>query len=458
MKLFGNRKGAEHIAARKTEKKTGGLKRWQRVTIIVAAIVLVLGGTALAVYKVNVKPPVKQPEPVETEPLPEEETVKKPTVYVPATEVDEETGEETEVETEVPASHRAGVYNILIAGTDGDGYRTDTIIVAHLDENTHEVALMSVPRDTAVMNGNGGLMKINSVYANGKEEGMERLERRLSSLLGFEMDGYVLVNLDAFVKVVDLVGGVTVNVPQDMYYSDPSQDLLIDLKAGEQKLDGKQAMGLVRFRKGYASQDIQRTKVQQEFLKALAKQCLSLENLTAAKLKEYAEIFEENVVTDLSVGNMLYFAQQLMKCDFDAMKTYTIEGEGAMINGVSYYPLYASSIVKIVNESFNPYDVDLTVANVNVVTPEVARTYQKPAEPVTPTEPEQPDETEDPENPGNPENPDETQTPETPETPENPDGTETPENPDETNPEQPETPETPEQSGPDDTIGTDFWN
>lgn len=75
---------------------------------------------------------------------------------------------------------------------------------------------------------------------------------------------------------------------------------------------------------------------------------------------------------------MLYFAQQLMKCDFDAMKTYTIEGEGAMINGVSYYPLYASSIVKIVNESFNPYDVDLTVANVNVVTPEVARTFQKP--------------------------------------------------------------------------------
>ena len=214
MKLFGNRKGAEHIAARKTEKKTGGLKRWQRVTIIVAAIVLVLGGTALAVYKVNVKPPVKQPEPVETEPLPEEETVKKPTVYVPATEVDEETGEETEIETEVPASHRAGVYNILIAGTDGDGYRTDTIIVAHLDENTHEVALMSVPRDTAVMNGNGGLMKINSVYANGKEEGMERLERRLSSLLGFEMDGYVLVNLDAFIKIVDLVGGVTVNVPR----------------------------------------------------------------------------------------------------------------------------------------------------------------------------------------------------------------------------------------------------
>ena len=417
MKLFGNRKGAEHIAARKTEKKTGGLKRWQRVTIIVAAIVLVLGGTALAVYKVNVKPPVKQPEPVETEPLPEEETVKKPTVYVPATEVDEETGEETEVETEVPASHRAGVYNILIAGTDGDGYRTDTIIVAHLDENTHEVALMSVPRDTAVMNGNGGLMKINSVYANGKEEGMERLERRLSSLLGFEMDGYVLVNLDAFVKVVDLVGGVTVNVPQDMYYSDPSQDLLIDLKAGEQKLDGKQAMGLVRFRKGYATQDIQRTQTQQQFLKALAKQCLSVSSLT--KLREFADIFSQYVTTNLTTGNMVWFGKELLSCDFDNMKTYTAEGEGAMINGASYYPLYAGKLLSVVNEAFNPYDTPISAGSLTVITPETAYSYQKQTDPApeipeTPEAAEAPDETpdlpaedpaEDPADPVQPEQP-----------------------------------------------------
>ena len=417
MKLFGNRKGAEHIAARKTEKKTGGLKRWQRVTIIVAAIVLVLGGTALAVYKVNVKPPVKQPEPVETEPLPEEETVKKPTVYVPATEVDEETGEETEIETEVPASHRVGVYNILIAGTDGDGYRTDTIIVAHLDENTHEVALMSVPRDTAVMNGNGGLMKINSVYANGKEEGMERLERRLSSLLGFEMDGYVLVNLDAFIKIVDLVGGVTVNVPQDMYYSDPSQNLLIDLKAGEQKLDGKQAMGLVRFRKGYATQDIQRTQTQQQFLKALAKQCLSVSSLT--KLREFADIFSQYVTTNLTTGNMVWFGKELLSCDFDNMKTYTAEGEGAMINGASYYPLYAGKLLSVVNEAFNPYDTPISAGSLTVITPETAYSYQKQADPApeipeTPEAAEAPDETpdlpvedpaEDPADPVQPEQP-----------------------------------------------------
>ena len=76
----------------------------------------------------------------------------------------------------------------------------------------------------------------------------------------------MLVNLEAFRETVDLVGGVEFDVPQDMYYQDPTQNLHIDLKAGKQLLDGEKAMELVRFRKGYASQDIQRTKVQQEFL------------------------------------------------------------------------------------------------------------------------------------------------------------------------------------------------
>ena len=448
MKLFGNKKRAEH------EAQSSGIwrswKSWQKAAVIAVLVLAALSGVALGVYKSYVRPPErKQPEPVQTEPQPEPAREEAPTVYVPAEEEDVEPEEQPEVLTEVPASHRAGVYNILIAGTDGDGYRTDTIIVAHLDENTHEVALMSVPRDTAVMNGDNGLMKINAVYAGGKEEGMERLERRLSSLLGFEMDGYVLVNLDAFVKIVDTIGGVTVNVPQDMYYSDPSQNLLIDLKAGVQTLDGTQAMGLVRFRKGYASQDIQRTKVQQDFLKALAKQCLSIENLSLSVIQEYAKIFDEYVVTDLTVGNMIYYGQQLMKCDFDEMKTYTIEGEGAMINGVSYYPLYATSIVKIVNESFNPYDTDITAANVNVVTPEVARTFQKAAqtqpaeEPEQSEQPQEPDTT-DPDAPKEPENPDTPDAPDTPDVPETPD-------PGTTEPTEPTQP-----SEPDD--GTDFWS
>ena len=252
-------------------------------------------------------------------------------------------------------------------------------MIAHLDVNTHETALLSIPRDTVVPRSDGGIMKINSVYNGGKEAGMERLETRLAAMLGFEMDGYVLVDLEAFQKTVDLIGGVRFDVPQDMYYVDASQDLSIDLKQGEQLLNGEQAMGLVRYRKGYASQDIQRTKVQQDFLKALAKQCVKIGNLT--KLQEFAEIFVTYVTTDMTVGNMLYYAQELLKCDFDAMKSYTAEGEGMMINGISYYPLYAGKLLSIVNESFNPYDAAIMQENISLITPDVAGTYQKPAEP-----------------------------------------------------------------------------
>ena len=423
-----------HFEAPREKRRLTGK---QKGIIGIVLALAVLAGVATGIYQTLVKPPEK-PQPVQeetqdanTQPEPE---VKKPTIKHVVTKVDEQTGEEVEEETELPASHQTGVYNILICGTDDDGYRTDTIIVAHLNETTHDVALMSVPRDTVVLNGSGGIMKINSVYAGGGADGMARLSKRLGAMLGFELDGYVLVNLEAFRETVNLVGGVEFDVPQDMYYNDPSQNLHIDLKAGRQTLDGEKAMELVRFRKGYASQDIQRTKVQQEFLRALAKKVLSVSSLT--KLKEFADVFSTYVTTDLTVGNMLYFAQSLMKCDFDAMKTYTLEGEGAMINGVSYYPLYAGKLVQVVNESFNPYDAPVTLDTVSVITPDLARTYQKQTAP-EPEEPENPEE-QTPENPDEeaPEDPDA----ENPDNAENPDET-PPENPEDTQPGEPEIPE-----------------
>lgn len=425
-----------HFEAPREKKRLTGRQKGAFGIVLALAVLIGLG---VGIYKTVVRPPQKTEPVVETQPEAEETKepeIKLPTIKHVVTKVDEDTGEEIEEEMELPASHREGVYNILICGTDDDGYRTDTIIVAHLDEETHDVALMSVPRDTVVLTGNGGIMKINSVYAGGGADGMARLSKRLGAMLGFELDGYVLVNLEAFRETVDLVDGVEFDVPQDMYYQDPTQNLHIDLKAGKQLLDGEKAMELVRFRKGYASQDIQRTKVQQEFLRALAKKVLSVSSLT--KLKEFADVFSTYVTTDLTVGNMLYFAKALMQCDFDAMKTYTLEGEGAMINGGSYYPLYAGKLVQVVNESFNPYDAPVTLDTVNVITPEVARSYQKPAEPEPAEEPTEL------ENPG--------------ETGEEPPDEEVPEdkNPDDTEPENPDTlPEETPEEGQDNWMGPD---
>lgn len=430
MKLFGSRGGGARVSGRK--KVTGVRKRMtgaQKGLLLMLLALLILAGTVFGIYKAFVKPPEKKQPPAETtetEKVNENggrivvsetgEEIQQPTVKDIKTEYDPNTGDVIEVEVEIPASVRDGIYNILICGTDDDGWRTDTIIVAHLDVNTHETALLSIPRDSVVPNPQGGIMKINDVYQGGKEKGMEKLAKRLSYMLGFQMDGFVLVDLDAFEAVVDLVGGVDFDVPMDMYYTDPTQDLYINLKKGMQHLDGDKAEQLVRYRKGYDGQDITRTHVQQDFLRALAKQCLVTASIS--KVQEYADLFATYVLTDLSVGNMVYFGQELLKCDFDEMQTYTVGGKAVMINGLSYYPLYLGSVLKIVNESFNPYDTDITENNVSVIYPELALTYQEPAPEVKPistvttdpseeTEPDGETETGDPESgepePGEPE-------------------------------------------------------
>jgi len=371
LKLFGNRRGASHLGRRGASAEKGARKLTgvQKGILLIAASLILLGGTVFAVYKEFVKPPEKEDQPVIRVPEEEaEQNFRPPTVVQIETKVDEETGEEIRLETEVPASQKEGFYNILIVGTDDDGSRTDTIMIARLDTKAHTAAILSIPRDTLIESAMP-VPKINGAYsyAGKGEKGMRNLQSHLATLLGFEVDGYAMVDLDAFVELVDLVGGVEFDVPMRMYYSDPSQDLYIDLQEGVQTLDGEHAMQLVRFRKGYATQDIQRTQIQQQFLRALAKKCLNVVNLT--KIGELAEIFAENVITDLSVGNLAYFGQELLKCDFDEMYTYTLEGEAVTMDGLSYYAVYLKNTLQAVNDYFNPYEADITEANVTILTP-----------------------------------------------------------------------------------------
>lgn len=366
MKLYGNKRRPRHVR----KHRLSGL---QRGLIMLAVSLMILTGSVAALYYSFVKPVQIQQPVIQQDPA--EEQFTPPTVVEKEEKVDEETGELITVEVERPAAHKEGFYNILIAGTDDDGTRTDTIMIARMDVKSHTVALLSIPRDT-VITGNYTVPKINSVYGGaGKgEKGMEALKNKLAQLLGFEVDGYALVNLSAFIELVDLVGGVDVEVPMTMHYDDPTQDLHIHLEAGMQHLDGEQAMQLVRFRKGYATQDIQRTKTQQLFLQALANKCLK--EVSLAKIGGMATIFMENVLTDLSIGNIAYFGQELLKCDFDNMFTYTLEGESVMLRDASCYAIYLNKTLEVVNEYFNPYDTAITAANVQIRTPGDVRAEQ----------------------------------------------------------------------------------
>ena len=146
---------------------------------------------------------------------------------------------------ETLGARRDGCSTILLAGTDKSGDRTDTVMLLSVDRSAKRLTLLSIPRDTKV-NSTYTPHKINIAYGvNGKDqEGMEALMDYVTELVGFRPDGYVLIDLDVFVDLVDKMGGVKFDVPCDMDYSDPAQDLTIDLKAGMQRLNGPRALPL----------------------------------------------------------------------------------------------------------------------------------------------------------------------------------------------------------------------
>ena len=251
-----------------------------------------------------------------------------------------------------------GTATILLAGTDLDGTRTDTMMLLHLNHNTGEVNLMSLPRDTYT-SADLSVPKLNGIYGvgGGGKDGMETLLDYVQQCIGYRPDGYILVDLDCFESLVNIMGGVRFNVPMDMTYDDPAQDLHIDLKAGEQKLNGKEAMWVVRYRSGYALADLQRVMVQRDFVNAAIDQWSS-----PAKFIRYpaaAILLASNTTTDLSLRNLVWIGKTALAAD-NGMRMETLPGEAAMVNGGSYYVLWPETTATLINESFNPYEVPIT--------------------------------------------------------------------------------------------------
>lgn len=325
--------------------------------ILVAISALIVGGYLAFTFFVS--------EP-EMAPVPE----KTPEVVVPG-ENEQQQQEQPEQQEEVvpkaePLERREGVYNILLAGTDFEGTRTDTMMVVSYDTKQHTVGVVSVPRDTLVERGKGENPKL--VYGSG---GASKRAEEISDLLGIPVDYYVKVNLSGFIALVDYVGGVDFYVPCKMDYDDPYQNLAIHYNEGLQHLNGQQAMEVARFRKnndGSGYTDVGRTQTQQKLLVALGKKVLSWNSLT--KLNGFVEIFNQYVTTNLSLNDMLYFASQAVYVDVSTgVNTATLQGNGeAKYGNFTYcYALDQESTVATVNELLNPYTRDLTLDDMNIL-------------------------------------------------------------------------------------------
>ena len=278
------------------------------------------------------------------------------------------------------SGRREGVYTFLLVGQDtGGGGNTDTMMLITFDSVNKELYGMSLPRDTMV-NVSTSSKRLNAVYNYNKgsnketqlEKGIAALKKEVGKLTGIVPDFYVVVQWEAVGELVDAIGGVEFDVPFDMDYDDPAQDLHIHIKGGNQVLDGEDAMGLIRWRHNndfsvqYPTGDLGRVETQQAFLKAVAEECL--DPAIILKAPSLAKIFMDNVTTDLSIGNLLAFAQ--LAADMDAetgVHFVTMPNHDARYPGVSMVlPVY-SELLEVLNDGFNPYLDKITVNDIQVL-------------------------------------------------------------------------------------------
>ena len=161
--------------------------------------------------------------------------------------------------------------------------------------------------------------------------------------------------------LVDLMGGVTFDLPVDMHYSDPTQNLSIDLQAGKQHLNGEQAMQVARFRSGYATADLGRIEVQRALVSAAIRQWVSPKG--AIHLPQAVKLVADHTNTDLSTRNLLWLAESFLLCSRSDIRSATLPGYAANFSSGSYYVLDAAGVADIVNQYLNPYEKGVEAAD-----------------------------------------------------------------------------------------------
>lgn len=252
-----------------------------------------------------------------------------------------------------------GIRTILLVGCDErEGYevgRSDTMMVVFINGDTNEISLLSIPRDCYVqIPGYTTKTKINHSYAYG---GINLTRETIEYFLGIKIDDYVEIDFDGFVELVDLLGGVEINVDQRMINYDEG----INLNPGLQTLDGKQALGYCRFRIGQdgtdSISDIKRAEHQQTFIIALKDKLMSLSTLW--KVPRLVSLADEYVNTTISTMDAIKLGNTLLQMNLDSIKTYTIPTSSMWINSVSYELVSSVGTMEILNQIFGD-DYDYT--------------------------------------------------------------------------------------------------
>lgn len=242
--------------------------------------------------------------------------------------------------------------NALVAGVNDN--LSDTMIYVKYNVENGKIAMMSVPRDTYVTNEYCIGHKLNAIY---RGKNVVPLVEEIQELIGVKIDYYLIFQADMLIDMVDAIGGVEVDVPFAMKYDDPTQNLHINIPKGKQVLDGKNAEGYVRFRHnndmtvGYAMGDLDRTEVQQEFIKKFIATVLDSKNIT--KIPDLINIAGENTKTNVTIREALKYVTDATKIDISNIYSTTAPGEAKTIDGLSYFLLDKEETRSIIAKEFN---------------------------------------------------------------------------------------------------------
>ncbi len=254
--------------------------------------------------------------------------------------------------------------NVFIAGVDAETHiLTDFMMVGSYDRETGEIDFINLPRDTkgkigeeqrAQVKEEGiyvpSSFKLNELHSYTKKLGMEFLTDFVEHYLGVEIQYYILIDLNVLHDLVDAMGGVYFDVPQRMYYTDSIQNLKIDLQPGYQLLNADQAEQLLRYRKGYATQDIKRISVQQDFMKAIIEQLLSLDTFLDNPL-DFVTVVFKNVETNATPMDISKYVQEIPKISPNNVEFHTPK----IVAWDPYIELDELELTKLVDEVF--YDI-----------------------------------------------------------------------------------------------------
>lgn len=347
-------------------------KRIFRISVLIAvalAVLVALGSLIAFIVDIFTAPTPEQPDRPPIGPDNQGQTDNK----VP----DDGQQEDPEVKDPVNNALKEDFYTFLIAGTSDD-YNTDTLMIGAVNTKTKETHVISIPRDSMYdtvskykrINGAYGFSYTDAykkAYGADAPRGMEAVCEAVRGITGIYPQYYCLVKMDGFIEIVDDIGGVQFNVPIDMYHPDADPDFHIDLKKGDQRLDGKKALMLVRYR-SYAMSDFERMNMQKQFFVTVLQQVK--ERFGVKNAAKIVNTLADNIKTNMPVEDMLWFYNNVLtKMDLSSdisFHTLPYSGTGKY-QGQDYVYLDKVKVLEMLNQTVNPFTTDLTEADVNIL-------------------------------------------------------------------------------------------